>query len=271
MFSEFIGRVLARAAEIARHHSGRVSAMVKAGDQNQVVTAADLEVGKQIIAAIQAAYPEHAILDEEAGAFDAVSDGTGAVFTWVVDPIDGTSNFAAGVPTYAIMLGLLRDNVPYAGGLALPAFGEIYVAERGHGAFLADYRLKVRDEPSLASVLVAYGLDGAADAPERTRLECAVLAEIALRARNVRISNSAFDVAMLLKGGYGAVLNQSTRIWDNVAQHVLVEEAGGLYTSFFGEPLDYSRPLTRGETTYSYCAAPPMLHAAVQRVIAAQR
>ncbi len=97
--------------------------------------------------------------------------------------------------------------------------------------------------------------------------ECRLLAEIILNVRNIRSSNSAFDVVMVAKGKYGGFLNRTSKIWDNAAQQILVEEAGGIYTDFFGEPIDYSNPLSKGKVNYTFCAAPPALHKQLQAII----
>jgi len=98
-------------------------------------------LGKNLITKISQAFPEHNIIDEEVGVIDNNSN-----YTWVIDPIDGTSNFANGVPTYGIMLGLLENNIPIAGGIALPEFSEIYVAEKGTGAFCNGEKVQVSSE-----------------------------------------------------------------------------------------------------------------------------
>ena len=94
-----------------------------------------------------------------------------------------------------------------------------------------------------------------------------VLAEIVLNIRNLRCSNSAFDLVMIAEGKYGGLLNRTSKIWDNVAQHIIIEEAGGLYTDFFGKPIDYSNPLTKDKTNFTFCAAPKVLHEKLRSII----
>ena len=171
-YSEFLTEVLEEASAVARDKFGSVTAVTKAADNNQVLTEADLAIGKLLIRSIQNAYPGDSIIDEEAGVIDKKSD-----YVWVIDPIDGTSNFAQGVPLYGIMVGLLQRGEPVA------------------------------------------------------------------------------------------VLNRTSRIWDNVAQHVLIQEAGGIYTDFFGKSVDYSTPLTKVGLNFSFCAAAPGLHNELQKII----
>lgn len=261
-YNIFLNRTLALVSGIASGSFGKVAATIKTGDNNQVLTQTDLEIGSKIIEAIEKQYPAHNIIDEEAGVIDK-----GSAYTWVVDPIDGTSNFAHGIPTYGIMIALLQDTTPLASGISLPAFNEIYIAQKNKGAYCNGHRISVTAQTNLASALVAYGIDSHLEQPSFTYEECRLLAGIVLRIRNLRTSNSVFDLAMLARGSYGAVLNRSSRIWDNVAIHILVEEAGGKYTDFFGRPMDYSNPLTRDQENYSFCAASPVLHEQLQKII----
>jgi myo-inositol-1(or 4)-monophosphatase len=261
-YKNFIIDMLKKASEISVDYFGKVNGITKVNDNNQVLTKADLEIGKFIIGEIKANYPEMNIIDEEAGVIDNKSEDT-----WVIDPIDGTSNFANGVPTYGIMLGLLHQDKPIAGGIALPYFNEIYLAEIGGGAFCNDISIKISQETKLSSVLVAYGIDGHQEKPELTEKEMAILNKLVLNIRNLRTSNSAFDTAMVAKGRYGALLNQTSKIWDNVAQQVIIEEAGGKYTDFWGKPVNYENPLTKAKDNFTFCAAAPVLHQQIQEII----
>lgn len=263
MYSKFIAQTLQKASQKANRNFGKVSVVsTKEGDNNQVLTQTDLEVGNLIVGKIKKTYPDHNIIDEEAGVIDNSSE-----YTWVVDPIDGTSNFANGVPLYGIMIGLLKGGKPIAGGIALPAFNEIYLAEKDKGAFCNGEKLHVTHETKLLSALVAYGLDGHQENPEFTKDECALVAEIVLNIRNLRDSGSCFDVVMVAKGKFGGYLNRTSKIWDNVALQILIEEAGGIYTDFFGQPIDYSNPLSRAEQNFTICASPPSLHKQLQGII----
>jgi myo-inositol-1(or 4)-monophosphatase len=232
-YSEFIITNLNQAAEIARENFGKVTGSTKPEDNNQVLTETDLTIGKFLVEAVRKNFPDHNIIDEEAGVIDSKSE-----FTWVIDPIDGTSNFAKGLPHYGIMIGLLKDSMPIAGGIALPYFQEIYSAEKNNGSFCNSKPIRVTTNTNLLSSLVAYGIDGHQENPEITKKECQILAEIILHIRNLRTSNSAFDMVMTAVGKYDAYLNRTSKIWDNVAIQIILEEAGALYTDFFGKPID---------------------------------
>jgi len=261
-YQSFITSVLQEASEIADEKFGKVTGTIKGGDSNQILTEADIAVGTHIIKRIKEEYPDYNIIDEEAGVID-----NGSEFTWVIDPIDGTSNFAHGVPTYGIMLGLLKDGTPVAGGFTLPAFTKVCTAVKGKGAFCNDNPLHVTNEKKLINTLIGYGIDADHGNPANTFDETKQLAELMLNVTNHRTSNSVFDILMLTEGRYGGVLNRTSKIWDNVAPQIVVEEAGGVYTDFFGKPIDYSHPLTKSTMNYTFCAASPVLHKQLQEII----
>jgi myo-inositol-1(or 4)-monophosphatase len=262
MYRSFIHSVLAEASVVAQMSFGKVTGSPKGNDNNQVLTKTDLEIGKLIVAKVQEAYPKFNIIDEEAGVIDRSSR-----YTWVIDPIDGTSNFANGVPEYGIFIGLLEEGTPIAGGIALPYFNEIYTAERGKGTLCNGRPVRVTSEKVLLSSLVAYGIDGHQEDPAITHEETETLANIILGIRNLRSSNSAYDFALVAKGAYGGCLNKTSKIWDNVGPHIVMEEAGGFYTDFYGQPLDYSDPLSKASNNFTLCTASPILHKQLQAII----
>lgn len=262
IYTDFIKETLQEASKIAQDLFGKVTSSTKPGDNNQVLTEADLAVGRFIVDSIRKRYPEHNIIDEEAGVIDNHSS-----YTWVIDPIDGTSNFAAGTVNYAISIGLLGNDVPIAGGIALPPFYEIYFAERGYGAFLNTRKLAVTGETRLLSSLVAYDMDGHQENPSITHKECALLAEIVLNIRNVRASGSIVDGVFVARGSYGGYICLSGKIWDHVGIHALIEEAGGVYTDLLGNLMDYKNATIRSEENFTCCAASPALHRQLQEII----
>lgn len=250
---------------LAMKFFGNVGASVKPGDNNQVLTDADLAIGKLLVERSKTAFPAFNIIDEEAGVID-----NGSRYTIVIDPIDGTSNFANALPLFGIFIGILRDATPIAGAIGLPAFDDVYIAEKGKGAFCNGQLVHVSDTHDLKNALVAYGIDGHQEEPSITHEETGLLGDIVLAIRNLRSSNSAFDMAAVADGRYGIFLSRTTKIWDNVASHIVVEEAGGLYTDFWGNPMDYTDALHRTQDTYTVCAGAPALHAAIQDIIHAK-
>src|SRR4030042_5015735 len=261
-YLKFISSTLEEASKIANKYYGKVTSTVKPEDSNQVLTEADLAIGKFIVSRVREKYPKHNVIDEEAGVIDNNSD-----CTWVIDPIDGTSNFAKGVPLFGIILGLLYKDQSFAGGVALPLFSEIYIAEKGKGAFCNGKRIKVTKEDKLLNCLVGYSIDGHREDPNLTREEVSLLGEIILNIRNLRSSGCVFDGMMVAKGKFGADHHRNTNIWDVVGRQIIIEEAGGIFTDFYGKPIDYTNHLKRFSDHYPYCTAPPALHEQLQEII----
>lgn len=260
-YQNFLTQTLQGAAKIANEMFGNVSGKLKPDDPVQVLTEADLRIGKFIMGEIEKHYPNHGIIEEEAGGIDKKSE-----FVWVVDPIDGTANFSQGVPLYGIMIGLLRDSSAYAGGVSLPFFSDTYIAEKGEGAFRNGNKLDITDAAKTNSNIVSFGFNGDRDNPDLTREICRVLAEVMLKFPINNVVNSAFDIAMVAQGKYLGAINMTSKIWDNVAQHIIIEEAGGLYTDLYGAKLDYSDAFNL-EKNYTYCAASPAIHKKLQEII----
>lgn len=255
-YSEFLQTTLKESAQIALNYFGQVDPITKPEDNNQVLTEADLAIAKHIVEKIKTTYPSHNIIDEETGAIDNNSN-----LTWVIDPIEATSNFASGSEQYGIMIGLLEDDKPVAGGIILPAYDVLYLAEKGKGATKNGHTIKVSSETDLTKVLVSYGIDAYPNDPEITRNEIKSVAEIVLNIRNLRNSGcEALDAMYVAEGIYGGRVNRTGKIWDNVAPQIIVEESGGLWTSIDGTAIDYSDPTTKFNDNFTNCAASPQLH-----------
>lgn len=257
---DFITLMLTSAASIASDYFGKTTASKK--EDQSIVTEADVAIGNMVIEGIKKYFPSYNSIDEEKGSIDNSSD-----YTWVIDPIDGTSNFAAASPLYGCMMGLLYKDQPIAGGIMLPYFNQLLIAEKGKGAFCNREKVSVTKEKDLRNVLVSYGLDHHKNDPDFTKREIPLVSQIIRSVRNLRSSNSAFDSAQVAMGVYGATLSRSSKIWDNTAQHIIIEEAGGVYTDFFGDPIDYSHPFSKMKTNFSFCAAAPGTHKNLQAII----
>lgn len=253
------------ASELAMFYFGKVTARTKAEDNNQVPTEADVAVGKLLVKKAQETFPGFNIIDEEAGVIN-----NGSAYTIVIDPIDGTSNFAAGLPLFGIFMGIMKDSKPIAGAISLPAFGDLYTAEKGKGAFCNGETIQVSATKALKNSLVAYGIDGHQENPAATYSEAVLLGDIVLAIRNLRSSNSAFDYAAVADGRYGLVLNMTSKVWDNVAPQIIIEEAGGIFTDFYGKQMEYTDIIQKPGKNFTVCAGAPVLHEAMQAIIHAK-
>jgi myo-inositol-1(or 4)-monophosphatase len=260
-YRSLIEPILVKAAQLAKKRFGKVKSRVKDHLKFQLVSQADLEISKMMLTSIQKKCPQDNLIDEEWGAKDK-----GSRFTWVTDPIDGTASFVNRLPTYGCMVGLLKDDLPFAGGVVLPEFKEVYWAERGKGCFCNQRRLKIDQEKSLDKALVAYAINHFRKI-EATRKEISLAAEILSKCVDFQVSDSVYETCMVLKGSYGARLCRTSKIWDNVAPQILIEEAGGVYTDFQGKPMDYSQALKRTKENFSFCSGAPKVHRQLQRLI----
>jgi myo-inositol-1(or 4)-monophosphatase len=240
--------------EVLMRAFGRGVTAAQKSDVSNVVTEADLASERCIVQSIRERHPTHSIIAEETGC-----DLRGSDFTWVVDPLDGTSNFAAGVPWFGVLIALLRAEEPVLGVLHLPVTGDLYCAERGGGAHCNGQRVSVTTEPQLSNVLWAWGMDAAASDTAALQ-DSALLARVLQRVRNVRATNSLVDAAYVADGRLGGMVNRSTRVWDIAAPSLIVQEAGGRYTDTAGAELRFDLSAAAGERVYQVLAGAPALH-----------
>src|SRR5271154_3540337 len=192
------------------------------------VSAADHRAEEILRAELAKARPGYSFLGEEGG----LEEGTDKSHRWIVDPLDGTTNFLHGIPQFAISIGLERENVMVAGVIYNPANEELFVAERGKGAFLNDQRLRVANRRRMSEVVIACGLPhlGRGDLA-LFRREFAVIQERVAGLR--RFGAAALDLAWVAAGRLDAYWERDLSQWDMAAGIVLVREAGG-YASDLG-------------------------------------
>lgn len=203
--------------------------LVKVGSKgpNDFVTETDQAAEAAIIEVLRQAYPDHAILAEESGA-SGESD-----HVWIIDPIDGTSNFIHGYPCYAVSIALqVRGQITQA-LIYDPVNNDLYTASRGEGAFVNNKRIRVSKRLRMAEALTGVSYAAAStDADLQTRRLIALNANSA----GIRRSGSAvMDLAYLACGRLDAYVAKGLQPWDIAAGTLLVQEAGGLITDFTGE------------------------------------
>ena len=242
---------------------GAARVIDKKGDDSNVVTEADIRSEALIVAGIRNQFPSHSIIAEETGC-----ELRKSAYTWVVDPLDGTSNYAAGIPWFGVLICVLYEQRAVAGVIHLPASGDIYLAQAGGGAFKNGNRITVSEEQRLANVLWAYGMDGGGSDAQAQR-NVLILSKLLRRVRNIRATNSLIDAAYTAEGHLGGMLNQSTRLWDIAAPMLIVQEAGGLYTQVSGEPLELDLSSAAAHKEYAVLAGAPLLHAEVAALVRA--
>jgi myo-inositol-1(or 4)-monophosphatase len=189
------------------------------------VTAADRKAEEVLREELTKARPGYGFLGEEGGHHE----GPDKTHTWIVDPLDGTTNFLHGIPQFAISIALERDGVIVAGVVYNPVTDEMYTGERGKGAFLNDRRLRVAGRQRMAEAVVACALPhhGRGDLALFRRELTAVQDKVAgLR----RFGAAALDLAFVAAGRYDAFFELGLASWDVAAGILLVREAGGFVT-----------------------------------------
>jgi myo-inositol-1(or 4)-monophosphatase len=248
-------------ALLMRYRGACLSVKIKE-NQSSIVTDADLASEQCIVQKIRARFPEHRIISEETGILEAKSD-----FTWVVDPLDGTSNFAAGLPWFGVIVAVFKGRTPVVGAMFLPASDELYTCEQGGGVLRNSVPVRLNRETDPAAVLCSYGLDASEDA-SRTAAETRALYAIARAVRNVRSTNSLVDFCYTLDGRMGACINQSTRIWDIGAAALMFATAGGALTDLGGNSIQFQLDGTACSREYAVLGANQVLHARLLSVLA---
>jgi myo-inositol-1(or 4)-monophosphatase len=193
------------------------------------VTAADRRAEEILREELAKARPGYGFLGEEGGRVVG-SDRTN---TWIVDPLDGTTNFLHGIPQFAISIGLEREGVIVAGIVYNPANDELFMAERGKGAFLNDQRLRVAGRQRLQDAVIACGLPhmGRGDLAQ-VRAEFAMVQDKVAGLR--RFGAAALDLAWVAAGRVDAYWERNLSSWDMAAGVLLVREAGGFVTDADG-------------------------------------
>jgi myo-inositol-1(or 4)-monophosphatase len=198
---------------------------------NDFVTDVDQAAEQAIIETLLKAYPGHAILGEESGPSSNLNDET--EFTWIIDPIDGTTNFMHGYPNYCVSIALQQRGVITQAVIFDPVRNDLFTASKGAGAFLNEKRIRVRNPDRIAKALLASG-----HGPDpRALAEYLRMYELVTpRCQAVRSAGSAaLELANVAAGRSDGYFEKSLKIWDIAAGSLLVTEAGGIVGEFSGE------------------------------------
>ncbi len=255
----------ARLRELFGHLQGYE---LKTGHQD-LVTDADREAEALILARLQEAYPEHEILSEESAfqsqarkseaqsSLQASQGPTAAGFRWVVDPLDGTTNFAHGVPFFAVSIALEERNEPIVGVIYDPIHEELFAAVRGEGARLNGQPIRVSDVDELKRSLLATGFPTRSPLRERNLDYMGRFLPLAQSLR--RFGSAALGLAYVACGRLEGYWELTLHRWDLAAGILLVEEAGGRVSRPDGRPV--------GPSDREVVASNGRVHGAMLRVL----
>ena len=219
----------AGAGDILRNHWGRTHHIEKKG-LIDLVTEADLASEETILQIINTAFPDHKILAEERG----VTLGTDQ-YEWIVDPLDGTTNYAHHLPEFSISIAFALEGNMVFGLVLSPVMGELFCATRGQGAALNGRPIRVSGIKSVVDSLLVTGFPY--DLPPVIRELMGRMERCLLAAQGIRrLGSAALDLCYVACGRFDGFWEQNLAPWDTAAGMVIVQEAGGALTDFSGEP-----------------------------------
>lgn len=226
------------AEELARDAGARLKSMfgqVSGREKGpfDLVTDADLASQRLIAEGLRQRFPEHTLLAEEEG----VRPDPDRAFRWIVDPLDGTVNFAHGLPIWCVSIGLEHQGELIAGAIHQPLLDQTFSASRGGGATLNGEPMRVSTQKTLSTSLIAAGMPTGfeQDASRQLRL----FGKFSTRTHSVRRTGStAWNLAMVALGGFEVCFGTAINPWDAAAGVLLVLEAGGTVSRLDGQPYD---------------------------------
>lgn len=236
-------------------HFGKIQRSIENKGAINLVTRADKEAEDRVLKYLRTRHPDHAILAEES--WDGKRE-VPAGLTWIVDPLDGTTNYAHGLEHFAITIALAIDGQPQAGIIFDPLREQLYRAYRGRGAFCGNRRIRVSTASALSRSLLVTGFpyDRRKRIPELMRLYGAFLK----RTRGVRrFGVASLDLAYVAAGKFEGYYEPGLYPWDVAAGSLLVEEAGGKVTEYDGGDFHLFSP--------NILAAAKGVHGPMRRVI----
>lgn len=224
------------AGELVREGFGENFGIEFKSNEANLVTDIDKASEKHIKEFIQKKYPSHSILAEEGGGTTKESE-----YLWVIDPIDGTTNFAHGLPIFSISIGVQKQDKTIAGVVYDVMQDITYSAESGGGAYTGSQRISVSSNDNLAHSVLATGFPyNISDNPENALEKFTALIKATRGIR--RLGSAAIDFCYVAKGVFDGFWEVYLHPWDICAGKLIIEEAGGLVTGFNGEEIDiYSK------------------------------
>jgi myo-inositol-1(or 4)-monophosphatase len=231
---------------------------VRAKQANDFVTEVDRAAEAAIIEAVQKAYPDHAILGEESGEISAAGDSAKPEYRWIIDPLDGTTNFIHGFPQYCVSIGVEHRGVLAHGVVYDPVRNELFTASKGRGAFLNDRRIRVSKCLKLQDALMGTGFPFR----ELGRMDLYLkqLRKMMETSTGVRRAGAAaLDLAYVACGRLDGFWELGLSPWDMAAGALLIQEAGGLVGDMEGD----AGFLDKGEI----CASAPKIFPALLQAL----
>lgn len=216
---------------------GKVKQVSFKSQQSNLVTEVDKKSEEIIIETLQKDFPDFDILAEESGA----SSTKNSEFMWVIDPLDGTTNFTHGLPIFSVSIGLIKGNEVIAGVVYDPTRDQLFSAEKGKGAFLNGKRISVSKTKDIKKSLLVTGFPyNVEENPDFCFERFVIMTQNSRAVR--RLGSAALDFAYVAAGIFDGFWEVKLNPWDIAAGLLLVNEAGGKVTNFKGEDSDIFNP-----------------------------
>jgi len=217
------------AGDIIARSADRIDQLqIENKDKNDFVTEIDRSAEDTIIGILKKAYPDHAFLGEESGKHEG-KEGGSAQYEWIIDPLDGTTNFLYGIPHFAVSIALKKDGKLDQAVIYDPMKDDLFYASRGGGAFLNKRRIRVSKRLSLSNALLTTGIPYLPEHSENIDNYFNTMKAMIIDTAGVRRPGSApLDLAYVAAGRYDGFWEFALHEWDIAAGVLLVQEAGGL-------------------------------------------
>jgi myo-inositol-1(or 4)-monophosphatase len=226
-------RAAFKGAEVLRSNFGKKRHVLKKGAKD-LLTESDTESEKLIIDTIRKVFPSHGILAEESG-----SDNKDAEYIWIIDPLDGTTNFAHNIGLFAVSIAFSINGDMALGIVLNPMTGELFTAVRGEGAELNGKPINVSETASLSESLLVTGFPyNVKDVePIQARFFNCLQASQGIR----RLGSAALDLCFVASGRFEGFWEENLKPWDTAAGFIIAKEAGAMVTDFSGNPFDVNK------------------------------
>jgi len=216
-------------SKVLKKYFGKKLEVVEKSSPADFKTVADEESEEKILKILEKEFSDFSILTEEKGFRDKNSK-----YTFVIDPLDGTSNFVLGIPNFSVSIGLFKNNKGIAGVVVNPILKEVYFAQSGKGAFLNGRRIKVSRESDIKKATIGYDCDYGYYLNKNLRRILEKLEEKKVKRFMVNMS-PALELCRVAAGRMEGFINNANEIYDFAAGKLIVKEAGGIITNFKGE------------------------------------
>lgn len=243
--------VLKEGGSVLLDRRGDTRTLERKRSQSDLVSDADRAAEDRILDRLAVLAPSDNVLSEERGWIAGRSDRT-----WVIDPLDGTTNYAAGVDDFGVIAGLVEGSQPVAGGMYLPALDLLYLAELNRGATRNGQQIHASTTVAPEDAVVDHSL---AYVPEIMERQWRTLRALLPRVRAVRCNHSLRYLAYVAEGVYDAFVYHSLGLWDLVGPSVILAEAGATISTLDGGPLDLTPSPDAGSRLYAAIGANPTL------------